>query len=211
MVVCCKRRLHHEIKADDEPRMAVEEVVPPEVEGPVLEGVVHSGSRFQILIKTPGMDGTNHGSNGPVLFQRDRITQIFVVGIAVVCAVVDDPPGVCTPEETAVARNRPVQVEGRREVGELETVVEIERRSDLCANVKPLAGLHAIADEGAPIGTIRTRIEVDTRGEVVAQAILEGGVGLLVVDARPHFQRGIAIEFRVTHRTCIVGDLGEGP
>jgi hypothetical protein len=74
--------------------MAVEEVVAPEIDIPVLEGVVQSGSGFQILIETPGMDGTDHGSKRTVLLQRDGVTQIFVVGIIIVCTVVDNPPGV---------------------------------------------------------------------------------------------------------------------
>jgi hypothetical protein len=74
--------------------MAVEEIVAPEIDIPVLEGVVQSGSGFQILIETPGMDGTDHGSKRTVLLQRDGVTQIFVVGIIIVCTVVDNPPGV---------------------------------------------------------------------------------------------------------------------
>lgn len=118
--------LHQEINAEDESWMAVEEIVAPEVEVPVLEGIVESGSGFRILIKTPGVDSTYHRSKRPVLFQRDGVTQILVVGIGVVCTVIDNPPSVRTPEQTAIACNRPVQVEPGCEVGELETVVEIE-------------------------------------------------------------------------------------
>ena len=92
--LCDGHLLHHEINAEYESWMAVEEVVAPEIDIPVLEGVVQSGSGFQILIETPGMDGTDHGSKRTVLLQRDGVTQIFVVGIIIVCTVVDNPPGV---------------------------------------------------------------------------------------------------------------------
>lgn len=118
--------LHHKIDADDESGMAVKEVVAPEVDVPVLEGVVESGSRFRILIQPPGVDGTYHGGEGPVVFQGDGVAQILVVEIGIVGTVVNNPPGVRTPEQTAVACDGTVQVESRREVGEPETVVEIE-------------------------------------------------------------------------------------
>ena len=92
--LCDGHLLHHEINAEYESWMAVEEVVAPEIDVPVLEGVVHSGSGFQVLIETPGVDGTDQWSKRTVLFQRDGITQIFVVGIIIVCTVVDNPPGV---------------------------------------------------------------------------------------------------------------------
>ena len=95
------------------------------------------------------MDGSYHWRNGATILDVDGIAQILVIGISGGGVAVDDPPRVGAPEEVAVLGDGSVQVECRREIGELEAVVEIERRGDFGSNVKPLAEGQAVADEGA--------------------------------------------------------------
>jgi len=106
--------------------MTIKQVVAPDVEVPVLEGVVKTDGGLNVLIELPGVDGTNHRRDGATFFQRKGVSQVLVVGIAVSGTIIDYPPGVGTPEQPTVAGDGSVQVECRREVGELEAVVEIE-------------------------------------------------------------------------------------
>ena len=134
------------------------------------------------------MDSPYHGGYAFLFLQAEGIAKVLVVGERVVSPLIHTPPRVRTPEEPAVSGDVAIQIEGRRQVRELETVVEVERRRDLRTDVEPLAALVPIAYQCAPVGAARPRVQVDTRGKLVAQTVVECGVGLLLVEARADFE-----------------------
>mgnify|MGYP006935993584 CR=1 FL=1 len=135
--------------------MAFQEVITPEIQVPVLKGVIKACAQVYILIELPGMDGTNHGRNGTFVFQMEGIAKILVIGKGIVCSLIDNPPSIRTPEQIPIIRDCPVHVESRCQVGELETVVQIEGRCHLCTNVIPFANIQTVSNQTSPIGTIR--------------------------------------------------------
>ena len=156
------------------------------------------------------MDCAQHGCDGAALLEGDGVAQVLVVGEGVVLAVLDYPPCVGAPEETPVVRDGAVQVEGRGEVGELEAVVQVERRRELRAHAEPFAVREAIADQRTPVGAFVACVEVHACGKVLAQAILESRIGLQAVDAGPDLQGRIAVKLAVAHGSREIGNLGDG-
>ena len=189
--------------------MVFQEVVAPDVEVPAAEGEVAAGGEIHGLVEEPGVDGAEHRGDGAAAAEGDGVAEVFVVVEGVGCIDLHSPPGVGALEEAAVARQGAVQVEGIGQVGEAEAVVQVEGGDDFGSDVEPFADGDAIADEGTPVGAARTGVEVDAGGKVVAEAILEGGVGLQAVDARAALQRGVAIELAVADGSGEVRNLCE--
>ena len=82
--------------------MPIQEIVPPQIQIPVMNGIIESGSQIDILIKLPGMNGSDHGRNGMSVSQMNAITQVFVVGKRIACSPINHPSRVCTPEQVAI-------------------------------------------------------------------------------------------------------------
>ena len=196
-----------EVDAYNESWVRFQEVVAPKVEVPIVDGIVSSYCQVDVLIELPGMNGSEHGSQGLAALDGTGITEIFVVGKSVVCLSIDNPPGIGTPEKTTVASDGTILVECRCEVGELETVIQVERGGDYSADVIPFADAESIAHQTAPIGTMKASVEIDTSGKMIVNAILEGGISLLMIDARTGLDGSVAIEFAVAHSTSIIGNL----
>ena len=208
---CCGvEGLEGEVYADDEPWMPLQEVVAPEIDVPVLDGVIEACGKVHVLVELPGMYGSDHWGNGVSVLQGDGIAQILVVRVGVRGVILYYPPSVGAPKEAAIVCDGSVQVEGRRQVGEPETVVQVERGCDLCSDAAPFVVGEAVADECSPIGTVLACVEVHTCGEAVAQSVLEGGVGLLVVDAGPDLQGSVAVKLAIAHGSSEIGNLGDG-
>ena len=85
--------------------MRLQEIVSPEVEAPVPDGVVKSCGNVHVLVHFSRMDCSNHRRYAMAVFQGDGIAQILVIGERIVAAVVHRPPGIGTPEQTPVGRN----------------------------------------------------------------------------------------------------------
>ena len=188
-----RTRLQRKIDACDNSWMALQEVISPEVEIPILDGIIETCGHIYVLVKLPGMDGSYHGGNGVAVPQVNGIGEVLVIGIGTACSLVDDPPCICTPEQVAVIGDGTIHVESRSEVRELHAAVQVKGRNYFCAHVIPLADRQAIANQSAPIGTVLTCLQVNTCGKVVAQSILEGGVRLLLIDAGTYLDGSVAI------------------
>ena len=119
--------------------MGGEEVVAPEIEVIGAEGEIKAGGRLEVVVKLPGMHGTNHGGQRSTLRQGDVVAQVLVVGIGVVASAIAHPPRVAAPEKAVVGRDGTIEIESRGEIGEVHTVVEVERRNDLATHIEPLA------------------------------------------------------------------------
>jgi len=190
--------------------MILQKIVAPEVEIPVPDGIVEACRDVDVLVEEPGVDGSEHGGDGVSVAEGKGVAEVLVVGERVGGSVADNPPGVRAPEEAAVGADGTVHVERGSQVGEAEAAVEVEGGDDLAADVPSLAEAAAIADECPPIGALRPGVEVDAGSKVVAQTILEGGVGLLMVDARTRLHGRIAVHLAVAHGSGEIGNLGEG-
>ena len=78
--------------------MRFQEIVTPEIEIPILEGIVETGGYVDVLIHLPRMDSSNHWRNAMTGFQGNGIAQVFVIGEGVFAAVVYHPPRIGAPE-----------------------------------------------------------------------------------------------------------------
>jgi len=200
----------HKVQAEDKAGMGGEEVVAPEIEVIGAEGEIKAGGRLEVVVKLPGMHGANHGGQRSTLRQGDVVAQVLVVGIGVVASAIAHPPRVAAPEKAVVGRDGTIEIESRGEIGEVHAVVEVERRNDLATHIEPLAEGQAAPNQGAPIGAVGTRVEVDTGIDMGREAILEGGVGLLLIESRAALQRRVAVEFAIAHGSREIGNLGNG-
>ena len=139
------------------------------------------------------------------------IAKIFVIREGVVRAIMNHPPRIRTPEQASIIADCTIHIQGRCEIRELKAIVQIKRRRHLSTYVNPLADIQAIPHQSAPIRAVRTCIQIDARGPMVTQSILEGGISLLMINAWTHFQRRVAIELAITHRSRKIRNLRNSP
>ena len=76
-----RTRLQRKIDACDNSWMALQEVISPEVEIPIFDGIIETCGHIYVLVKLPGMDGSYHGGNGVSVPQVNGIGEVLIIGI----------------------------------------------------------------------------------------------------------------------------------
>ena len=73
------KTLQSKINTCPNPRMVFQEIITPQIQVPITDGVIKACAQIHILVKLPRMDGTYHRCDGVLVFEMNGITQILVI------------------------------------------------------------------------------------------------------------------------------------